>query len=111
VGGYVAEFLHPLGDFGPVPVRVTVDEDGMVLAVDLITDSYGVGFTMAHALNSLSGAVSRHYHFLASEGEGRLSSRLAAQLQLLSLLRAAPLAFRQTVNVPRGNDRVLAYAA
>lgn len=110
VGEYRVELTFPLGRFGQVPVRVVRDEDGTVLASDLLTDSYGLGFSPGEALAQLAAALERHFAFLTAEGPERLSERLAEQLAVLSVLS------RRSVLTPGSsaspsNQRVLAWAA
>jgi hypothetical protein len=87
VGGYSAEFTWPVAPFGAMPVRIDEDFDGSILASDLITDSYGVGASVPQALAALELAIREHYRFLRSETP-QLSSRLAAQLEILERRRA-----------------------
>lgn len=80
-GSQAYEIEVEIGMFGPLPARVGRDDDGTVLIVDLVTGSYGVGSSWADAVQALTGAIHRHYRFLSREGPGRLSSRLADQLE------------------------------
>ena len=90
LGEYVAEFSYPVAGIGMLPVRLSRDEGGTVLAVDLITNSYGLGLHAGEALSQLVGAVHRHHAFLVKEGPDGLSARLAGQLNLLNSLPPGP---------------------
>lgn len=82
-GEFHGEFSFPLGGVGRLPIRITRDDDGTFLATDLLTDSYGVGFSAGEAIANLLAAVRRHHEFLRTEGPNRLSARLWSQLQTL----------------------------
>jgi len=109
VGGYTSEFTWEVRPFGPLPVRAELDEDGSILVIELLTTSYGVGASMSAALDALSAAVTRQYHFLRREGRAGLSDRLFGQLQALEALRQ--IATNRTQMGPMKESRQLSLAA